>query len=202
MQNFSRSGFTLVEIMTSVVIFSLIIIGIGTFSGDVFKYNRIIGNSISAEQDARQILRRFTSELRTAVPSANGSFSLSQVADNSIIFYSDVDKDGAIEQVKYYISGTDLIREVVEPSNGVPVVYTATPTVETIIKNLSNGLTPLFSYYDSSYSGTESALSQPVNANSVRLVKITLVIEQDPSQAPVPITVTTQISIRNLKDNL
>jgi len=36
----------------------------------------------------------------------------------------------------------------------------------------------------------------------VRLVKITIVIDKDPQTPPGPMTLTTQISIRNLKDNL
>lgn len=194
-------GFTLTEIVVSVGIFSFIIIGIGTFSGDVFRYNRVVSNSISAQQDARQILRKFANELRTAQASANGSFALAEVGDNALTFFSDVDKDGTIEQVRYYMSGTDLLRSTIEPS-GVPAVYTATPVVVTLIRNLMNGGTPVFTYFDANYSGSGSALSQPVNANTVRLVKINLVIEQDLTQAPVPITVTTQVSIRNLKDNL
>lgn len=196
-----NKGFTLVEIAVSIGIFSLIIIGIGTFSGDVFKYNRIVGNSLTAQQEARQILRKFASELRTAQASANGSYTLAEVGDNAITFFSDVDKDGLIEQVRYYMSGTDLLRSTIKPT-GVPAVYTSAPVVTTLIRNLMNGGTPVFTYYDANYSGSEAPLSQTVNANTVRLVKINLIIEQDLTQAPVPITVTTQVSIRNLKDNL
>jgi hypothetical protein len=62
----------------------------------------------------------------------------------------------------------------------------------------------IFEYYDSNYDGTasSSALIFPVAPIEVRLVKITLDIDSDPNKPPEPFTVTTQVSIRNIKDNL
>jgi len=36
----------------------------------------------------------------------------------------------------------------------------------------------------------------------VRLVRITIKIDEDPNRPPAALTSTTQVSIRNLKDNL
>jgi hypothetical protein len=50
--------------------------------------------------------------------------------------------------------------------------------------------------------GTSSPLTQPVITTNVRLIKINLMIDVDPNRAPVIKTYTSQVSIRNLKDNL
>jgi hypothetical protein len=50
--------------------------------------------------------------------------------------------------------------------------------------------------------GTSSPITQPVTPTDVRLIKINLIIDVDPNRAPVIKTYTSQVSIRNLKDNL
>jgi hypothetical protein len=65
------------------------------------------------------------------------------------------------------------------------------------------GGNPLFSYYDGTYNGTGNALSQPVNINVVRFIKINLTVLKDAVQnGTSTFTVTAGASIRNLKTNL
>jgi prepilin-type N-terminal cleavage/methylation domain-containing protein len=201
MKLLKTKGVTLVEMMVSIAIISLITIAIGNFSGDIFSYNKTVSYSLSAQQDARQVLRVFSAELRSASPSANGSYALEEVGVNAIKFYSDVDKDGAVEQVRYYLSGSSLMKDVKEPS-GNPATYNGAAVTTTLVKYLANGATPIFTYFDTNYGGVGASLTQPVDANVIRLVKINLQIEQDPNKSPNVINVTTQVSIRNLKDNL
>ena len=61
---------------------------------------------------------------------------------------------------------------------------------------------PVFQYYDDSYTGTSSPLAQPVSALSVRLVQIEFAIAADANRGLTPRIVTTQVEIRDLKDNL
>ena len=57
-------------------------------------------------------------------------------------------------------------------------------------------------YFDSNYTGTSTPLSQPVQATQVRLIRITVRIEKDPNKSPGPLTATSQVFLRNLKNNL
>jgi hypothetical protein len=63
---------------------------------------------------------------------------------------------------------------------------------------------PIFEYFDSSYDGsaTAPALIFPVTPINIRLVRITVKIDSDPLQSPDEFIVTTQVSVRNAKDNL
>lgn len=194
-------GMTLIEILFGIGILSFILIGVSYFGRDIFQYNTNVQNSLMAQQDARAALRKFSADLRAAEPSANGSYPLEVAEANQFIFYSDVDQDGVQERARYYLSGTNFLRDIIEPS-GVPPVYTAAPSTQTLARNMANGATAIFSYYDASYDGTTAPLTLPASIPVIRLVRATIIVEADPNRAPVPITVTTQVSIRNLKDNL
>ncbi|MEK9201667.1 MAG: hypothetical protein AAB944_01715, partial [Patescibacteria group bacterium] len=110
--------------------------------------------------------------------------------------------DGLQERVRYFLSGTDLRKGVIKPS-GNPLQYNpASETFSTLARDVRNGGQNLFDYYDANYDGTTAALTQPVSVSVVRLVKVTVIIDADINRAPSPKTFMTQVSFRNLKDNL
>ncbi|MEK7567598.1 MAG: hypothetical protein AAB513_01605 [Patescibacteria group bacterium] len=197
------SGATLFEIIITVAILALVINVVAAFSADVFRFSGTIYNSVQAQQDARNILRQLAFELRTTSPSNIGAYALAETSANRIRFYSDIDGDGLKEEVIYFLSadGRTLYKNIRKPS-GAPLQYTGSFSTSTIANDIVNGATPLFTYYDTNYDGTSAPLTQPVNILSVRLVRIEVIIERDPNRAPIPINVSTQVSLRNLKDNL
>ena len=91
----------------------------------------------------------------------------------------------------------------VEPT-GSPSAYNPSNEVITVLAyNIKNATsTSLFEYYDDTYTGTSSPLTQPVTTTQISLVKISLLMDIDPNRAPVPRLYTSQVSLRNLKDNL
>lgn len=194
---------TLIELIVTIGVLALVINVIAVFSVDVFKTTGSIQGSLTAQQDARNVLRQLATELRTSSSSSVGAYPLAEVGNNRLRFYSDIDNDGLKEEVIYYLSvdGKTIFKDIRKPS-GAPLQYSGGFTTSTIIRDVANGATPLFTYYDTNYDGTTSALVQPINIPLVRLVKATIVIERDPNRSPVPIIVTTQVSLRNLKDNL
>lgn len=198
MNNSYQKGITLIEIVFTVSIFSLIVIGITLFARNVWVYNSYVQNSLVTNDYARETLKTVVKEIRIASTASNGSYAINQATNNSFTFYSDVDADGVKEKVRYFLDNGYLKRGLVEPT-GSPLVYTGTETIKTLAKGVVN--TDIFSYYDRDYDGTTSALSSPVNIPLVRLVKITLNIDQDPNKEPGATSFSTQVSLRNLKDN-
>ena len=198
----SKKGFSLIEIIISVSILTMIIIFIGAFQSDVFSLNRIIQSGLQNQSDAKKIIRPFANEVRSALTSNLGSYPIAETSSTSFTFYTDIDKDGLREKVKYFLDSGEFKKSVISPT-GQPLVYDQEN--EQIIKLVQDVINfDIFEYYDSSYDGTTSitALSQPVTTSEVRLVKVTLIIDSDSNKPPAPIEVTTQVSIRNLKDNL
>lgn len=196
-----QTGLTIIEVL--VVLFILVLVGtaVVTFQINIFSLNKISSDSLTAEGEARQAFKVITSEIRTMTPSSMGAYAIDQVGTSSITFYSNVDNDSLIEKVRYFLSGNTLKRGVIKPS-GNPLTYTGTESFKEMVHNIANATSSIFSYYDANYDGTSAPLSAPVNPISVRLIKVNIIIDHDPVKSPPPFLITTQVSIRNLKDNL
>ncbi|OHB00051.1 MAG: hypothetical protein A3E93_02395 [Candidatus Zambryskibacteria bacterium RIFCSPHIGHO2_12_FULL_43_12b] len=198
----NHRGFTLVEVLISVGIMVAIGFAIANFQTDLFSINTGVQNNLSAQLEGRKILRTVISELREASPSSLGAFPLAQAGTSTLTIYSNIDSDSYKERIRYFTVGNELRRGVLKPS-GNPLVYnSANENVEVMIRNIINGTsTPIFEYFDENYTGTTTPLSQPVNVLSVRLVRITVIVDKDANRPPGAITITSQGMLRNLKSN-
>lgn len=195
-----NSGFSLLEILFALGTFTLIIGVITLFSRNIWIYNSFLKNSLDNLSFGRQIIRTMATEIRTASIAETGAYTISQASDTSFTFYTNIDNDRQKERIRYFLENGSLKKGVIQPS-GSPLGYdSGSETVSTLVDNVTN--TPIFNFYDDSYDGTSAALSSPINISEIRLVKITVVIEKDPNRPPGPATFTTQVSMRNLKDNL
>lgn len=198
-----KKGFTLVEILVAMSLFTGLFVLLINFQKDIFTNNIFIQNSLVAESEARGTLKRIIAELRAASPSNNGLYPLAATDKNNIIFFSDIDKDGLREQVHYFVATSSLWRGVIKPT-GSPYVYLDTnESLSVVVRNIVNSTsTPVFNFFDDTYSGTSSPLAWPVSVSDVRLVSITIMIDADPIRSPATMTFSSQVMIRNLKDNL
>lgn len=199
----SQRGFTMVEMVISIAIFSVISLVVSSFAKDVFSLNYFLQGSLNAQIDSQHIVKVMITELREAGPSVLGAYPIAVASSSSITFYSDVNNDGLKDKVRYFVSGADLKRGIVSPA-GNPLTYVdANEKQSTIVTGfVSSSTLPLFQYFPSTYTGTTSPLTSPVDIPSIRLVKITVIIDKDPNRSPVKIITTSQVNIRNLKDNL
>lgn len=195
-------GFSVIEVLVGTFILTLMGITIYYFQKDVFSLNRILSSGLTAQDEARRALKSMSAEVRTASPSSIGAYALAQTATSSFTFYSDIDDDSFKERVRYFLDSATLKKGIIKPS-GTPLTYNpANEIISELIHDVANAATSTFSYYDADYDGTTQPLTEPINIAAVRLVKITVTIDENPQTPPGPATLTTQISIRNLKDNL
>lgn len=198
--NLERRGFTLVEIIFGISIFILILLAITLFSRNIWVYNSFISSSLSDADDGRKAVKAMIAEIRTASAASNGAYAVSQSSATSFTFYSDIYDNGLKERVRYFLNGSLLQKGVTIPT-GSPLSYDlATEKITTLLTNVTS--TSVFNYYNANYDGTTAALSFPVDVSQVRLVKITVTVDKDPNKPPAATTFSTQVSIRNLKDNL
>ena len=198
-----QKGFTLAEIVVVVGIFGIIMVAVSSFQRNVFVYNKFSQDSLLSAQDARNIIRIMVKDIRAASPSNNGSYAIAQSATSTLTFFSDTDGDGSKEQIRYYIATTTLMKGSIKPT-GSPATYSSeNETFSTLAYSIKNATsTALFEYYNNTYAGTSSPMTQPVNVTNIRLIKINLMIDADPNKSPIPRLYTSQVSLRNLKDNL
>lgn len=195
-----KQGFTLTEMLITVFIITLIGIAVISFQIDLFSLNRISSDNLNSQTDARKALKTMVTELRSMSPSNNGSYAISLAGTSSITFYVDIDNDSNKEQIRYFQDGVNLKKGIIKPVNNV---YNSTnETITILVSDLANGTSSIFYYYDKNYNGETAPLTYPLNIPSIRLVKINILIDKDITRLPTSINVTTQVSLRNLKDNL
>ena len=196
-------GFTLVEILVVTLIFTIIVIAMTEFERDIFYLNTVQSGSLSSATDAQSILNIMVKEIRAAAQGADGSYPIVTDGTSTLTFFSDIYQNGVKEKVTYFLSSTTLEKAVFVPT-GAPLAYpTATTTTAILVSNVRNATsTNIFDYFDTNYTGTSSPLVQPVNISAIRLIRITLVLDTYTNRPLTPVTYTSQVSIRNLKNNL
>ena len=197
-----NKGMTLVELLVSLGIFAVIIVAVSAFEVNVFQYRLSAQNSIISAQDAENILKSMDKDLRSTRTGAEGSYAIVSAGTSSLTFFSDANGDGTPDEIIYFVASSTLKRGIIVPT-GSPAVYNPANQMNSVLVNtIVATTTPIFQYYDDSYAGTTTPLVQPVNISDIRLVQITLTIDADPRHSPIPITYTSQATLRNLKDNL
>lgn len=200
--NFKKKGFSLVEIIIVIAIATAIFLAVFNFGNSIFSFNSNAQKNLSAQTDARRVLKTIVRELRSASPSSLGSYPIALASSTAITFFSNIDSDSYKEQVRYFMQGNELKKGVIKPS-GSPLTYNPTnEKITLLIRDINNEGVAVFEYFDSTYAGTSTPLIQPVQATKVRLVRINVYIEKDPNKSLGPVMVTSQVFLRNLKDNL
>jgi len=193
-----NKGFGIIEVSIGVVVFSLIIGAVTLLTRNVFFYNSFLSVGLNDADQGRNLMKDMTREIRTASLAETGGYIIGTATDSSFTFYSDIDNDGLKEKVRYFKNGTLLQKGIIEPT-GSPLNYSGIENIKTVISNVTNST--IFEYHDKYYSGTQPAMTIPINIPLVRLIKITVIMDKDANRAPAPMTFSTQVSIRNLKDN-
>ena len=194
---FSRQGFSLLEIVIVTAILVVVLTAGYTFQVNVFRNSATARSILEAEGELRRTLTLLSAELRQAAPANTGSYPITTAASSSLVFYSDTDSDGLRERVRYFLVGDDLRRGIIKPS-GSPYSYSQDDeTTTTMVRNLAMAGGNIFDYYN----GESEMLPEPTDIAQIRMVGITLMVEENPRLAPEPITLSTKVTIRTLKDN-
>ena len=194
-------GFSIPEVLITSLLVVLVSTGFWAMFKNTFSVSRRLQANLSIQQELQIFSRRFSAELRSAAPSETGSYAIATASSTDLTFYTDADNDGTTERIHYFVQGGQFKKGVLDPT-GSPLAYTGTESVRTLVRNVIATSTPTFSYYDTNYSGTTTPLTQPVTVSTIRLIKLTLVVDDNVAQAPDAFVSTTQVSIRTLKDNL
>lgn len=200
----NQSGFTLMETLVTIFVFSILMLGTTLMMKDIFSISKQQYGVLTNVNQAIIISNAFANEFRNGAYGANGAYPINQAGDNQMVFFSSAIKnDGTISKIRYYISGNTLYKGITNPG-GSPLSYNGqTETITTMSTEMSMGSNPLFYYYDGNYNGTGNPLTQPVNVNAVKFAKINLTVLKELVQNSTnTFTVTAGASIRNLKTNL
>ncbi len=195
-------GFTLLELLITASILAMTAALLAMFTVTGLRSWGENQAQAEAQENARAALARMTKIIREATASENGAYAIATAAAQTLTFYANVDDDSSRERVRFFLDATDVKIGITQPT-GQPATYPAgNESVSTLVTGIQNGANPLFLYYDTDYTGTQAALSEPVNVQDVRLVQLHLSIDADPAKPPAPIDLQTSTAFRNLKENL
>jgi len=188
-----KKGFSLVEMLVALAIFSTISILLATFLSQSLKAYRIRKEESDEQQKASHIMREFEKTARAAT-------EILTADENELRFYRYFDlTSSSPTQIRYFIEGSEFKIGQTEPVGVEPnITYPqSAETIHLIVEDVENP-NLIFQYFN----GEKNTLSAPVDTTKIRLIKLTISLDQDPSKPPVAVTETTEVSLRNLKDNL
>jgi hypothetical protein len=143
-------------------------------------------------------------EIRKARSGDDGSWPLVQTTDNTFIFYADVNGDNRTERIRYFLSGTEIRRGVIEPTQ-VPVTYpAANEIVSTVMTSVEATSSPLFRYYNGNWPA--DTINNPLPSASrllqTRFVKVHVRVNTSSNFAAGGFELSSGVSIRSMKTNL
>lgn len=198
-------GMTIVEMMVAIAIFTLMIEGFTLLFIRTWRTNSFTLETGRASMTVSQGVNKITGYIKGTRQADNGDYPIDSIDDNELIIYSDYDKDGITERLRFYKNGQSILMGVRDPSGTMPKTYASgdqeTITLVNYIVNESSE--PVFLYYNKDYPGDTTnnpmeAVSS--NINSVRLVKVHLKIDIIPNRDPDNIEMQSFAEMRNLND--
>ena len=186
----SRNGFTLIEILVTLSIFILLFFVSANFITSSLRATAQEAEQAAAIKSARRAMDIMIREIHGATSSAHGDYPLAVVQPQNLTFYNDIDNDNKAEKISYYLSGTKLLRSVVE--SGDDNTYSDVAIISTLAQSVANE--PIFSFFD----GDNNPAS---TINSVRLISVQVEIKALGVRSPQPFFLKANAELRNLKDN-
>jgi len=188
-------GVTFIETLVWISVFTLTMVALTTTLLSFYRTNRYTLEQAEAVTSAQRALEQVVRTVREAAYSSQGAFPVVSIAENDFVFYADVDNDALIERVHYYLSGTNLMRGVLDPT-GNPPDYVGVETVSVIaqhVRNTAQGITT-FRYYDE----IGSEITNYTNWTAVRFVRVELGVNVNVAALPNQLTLSSSAAIRNL----
>jgi prepilin-type N-terminal cleavage/methylation domain-containing protein len=199
----NQYGFTLIEMVISIAMFSLIALGVIALVSSVLVDSSKQSRSLANSDQSRKLSFQIMKELRNAINANNGAYPLAVADNQQLTFFSNIDGGVEIERVRYYVSNGKVYRGIIKPT-GNPLTYvTGNESSKVVQDDFANGAAPLFYYYPDTYDGTTgSPLVQPVNISQINFIKINLQVYTRTAGSSTDFyTVTAGSAVRSLKTN-
>jgi len=203
MKQTKRTGFTLIETIVAIAIFTVAMFVVSAFILMMYRTQGYAFNQSQAISEARKGVETMVKEIREAQIAENGAYTIEATNDYEFTFYGDIDKDSTIERVRYFVDGTDFKKGVIKPTSvsqlsDLPIQYLSQNEQISVLSHYVRGVPPIFRYYDDS--GNE--LPAPARRKDTTMMKLRLAINVDPTRPPDDFVLESEVQIRNLKTNL
>ena len=187
-----KKGMTFSEVIVTIAIFSIVMVGVNQLFIKSWQNYNLVMHTNEASVAANRGMSTIIDVLRRLSSGADGSYPILNASSFDLKIFSDIDKDGVMERVHYYLNGTDLM--VGKSNPAYPAVNTDSET-EILIKNVVNtAAQPLFYYYD----GVNNTIANPNGSlNTVRMIEVNLFIDRREGD----LNIESYASLRNLSEH-
>lgn len=199
-------GMTLLEVVVAIAIALIAMEGFTFLFLKTWDTNKFIIEEGLASAAASRATNKIVIQLRGVQQADNGDYPLESADDFDLEFYADVDDDGVVEKVHYYLDqpNDELKFGVSNPLATNPVTYPAGDSEVTTVTNfvVNESDNPIFYYYNDDYPGdtTNNPLSTPASVGNIQMVRVKLLINIDPVHAPNNVNIESFVDLRNLHD--
>jgi prepilin-type N-terminal cleavage/methylation domain-containing protein len=198
----SLRGFTLIETLVVISLFTLLSLSITGAVTQLYKNNSYALEQANEVDVARRGLTVWMQDAREMTYGANGAYPLALVQPNKIGFYSDIDKDSAVEYIEYVLATSTLYRYTYEATGTPPTYSTSTyarkDTLSQYVQNAGQNV-DIFSYYDNQ----GAVINSPqTNLATIRYITISIIVNIDPSRSPGEFMLKGSSAPRNIKDTV
>ena len=191
------AGFTLVETIVFIAIFTLALLAVTSAITYFYQTNRYLLQQAVAVTNARAGVEHLVRDLREAAFSDDGTYVLVGAATSTVTFYSDVDRDNSVEKIRYFLDNSMFKRGIINATGSPPVYNSGDESISTIAQYVRNGTsTSVFQFFDTG--GTE--IVNPTNVTSIMRVTATLIIDVDLSKSPSAVTLSSSATLRNVRN--
>lgn len=197
-REFSQSGLTMIELVIGFAIGTIMVIIVGFFLQRILSIENFFNQNYLNAEETQVFFHTALSEIRSAGQSSIGGYPIETASSTSFVFYSDIDGDGIFERIRYFLSG-DIIKKGILKPTGNPFSYNpANEKISEAVHNVSVSSSSIFYYYDTDYTGAESALSYPITTTNIRAIEVKISSKTTPGAPEMFIKLTP----RNLRTNI
>jgi type II secretory pathway pseudopilin PulG len=193
-------GFTLLELVIvlgiTVIIFGALSVVISTSFRSIWSGS---GRDAAADR-AAQVMDLMVRTIRQSQSSPTGAYPIVNATNNSLTIFASTGASNVVEQIRFFINGTNLQRGVIQPVGDPPTYPTAQENITTLLTNIENAAQPLFEYFNNQYDGSQSPMD-PITISDISVVRITAIFDSDPAKPPRATTIRGAAQLRNLKTN-
>ncbi|MEK7494414.1 MAG: prepilin-type N-terminal cleavage/methylation domain-containing protein [Patescibacteria group bacterium] len=200
----SFKAMTLIETLVAIAVMMIAMQGFTYLFTKVWATNGFILEAGMASAAASRATNQIVIQLRGVKQADNGDYPIDAADDFSLTIYADADDDGVTEKVRYFLDqpNDQMKIGITEPDTSVqPPTYTGVETV-TVMTNyvVNESDDPVFYYYNDDYPGdtTTNPLTTPASIASIQLVRVHLLVNIDPINAPNNINIESFVDLRNL----
>lgn len=195
---------TLVEILVGMGLLMFLTAAVIALQTLIARSEEFSVRTVFTTENANTALQEMIAELRSARPAETGAFPLVEGSQQQIIFYANADSDPDIERIRYWLDGDKILKGTIEPL-GFPISYPQDQEVTRIVAEyVRNASEPVFTYYNQDWptDTTNNPLPTPADLSQVKLVRVLVRVNADPSEPQSELILESSAQIRSLKENL